>query len=105
MNLARTGNKYLAETEPWKCKKTDEERAKTIINISLQISAALAVLCEPFLPYTSKKLKILLNMKEIIWDDISISMIPGLHKIRKHEHLFTKIEDHEIEKQLEKLNN
>ena len=105
MNLARTGNKYLAETEPWKCKKTDEERAKTIINISLQISAALAVLCEPFLPYTSKKLKILLNMKEIIWDDISISMIPGLHKIRKNEHLFTKIEDHEIEKQLEKLNN
>ncbi len=105
MNLARTGNKYLAETEPWKCKKTDEERAKTIINISLQISAALAVLCEPFLPYTSRKLKILLNMKEIIWDDISISMIPNLHKIRKHEHLFTKIEDHEIEKQLEKLNN
>ena len=91
--------------QPWKCKKTDEERTKTIINVSIQISAALAVLCEPFLPYTSKKLKILLNMKEIIWDDIRISMIPGLHKIRKHEHLFTKIEDHEIEKQLEKLNN
>ena len=105
MNLARTGNKYLAETEPWKCKKTDEERAKTIINISLQISAALAVLCEPFLPYTSKKLKTLLNMEEVIWDEISISMIPDLHKIQKHEHLFTKIEDHEIEKQLEKLNS
>ncbi|MDG2138696.1 MAG: methionine--tRNA ligase [Flavobacteriales bacterium] len=105
MNLARTGNKYLAETEPWKCKKTDEERTKTIINVSIQISAALAVLCEPFLPYTSKKLKTLLNMKEIIWDDISASMIPDLQKIKKHEHLFTKIEDHEIEKQLEKLNN
>ena len=105
MNLARTGNKYLAETEPWKCKKTDEERAKTIINISLQISAALAVLCEPFLPYTSKKIKTLLNMEEVIWDEISISMIPDLHKIQKHEHLFTKIEDHEIEKQLEKLNS
>ncbi len=96
MNLARTGNKYLAETEPWKCKKTDEERTKTIINVSIQISAALAVLCEPFLPYTSKKLKTLLNMKEIIWDDISASMIPDLQKIKKHEHLFTKIEDHEI---------
>jgi len=105
MNLARTGNKYLAETEPWKCKKTDEERTKTIINVSIQISAALAVLCEPFLPYTSKKLKTLLNMKEIIWDDISASMIPDLQKIKKHEHLFTKIEDHEIEKQLKKLNN
>ena len=105
MNLARTGNKYLAETEPWKCKKTDEERTKTIINVSIQISAALAVLCEPFLPYTSKKLKTLLNMKEIIWDDISASMIPDLQKIKKNEHLFTKIEDHEIEKQLKKLNN
>ena len=105
MNLARTGNKYLAETEPWKCKKTDEKRTKTIINISLQISATLAILCEPFLPYTSEKLKTLLNMKEIMWDDINISMIPDLHKIKQHEHLFNKIEDYEIERQLEKLNN
>ena len=105
MNLARLGNKYLAETEPWKLKKSDEKRTETIINIAIQISAALAILCEPFLPYTSKKLKTLLNLKETGWDQINKTLIGEQQKINKHEHLFRKIEDHEIESQLEKLNN
>ena len=105
MNLARLGNKYLAETEPWKLKKSDEKRTETIINVAIQISAALAILCEPFLPYTSKKLKTLLNLKETGWDQINKTLIGEQQKINKHEHLFRKIEDHEIESQLEKLNN
>ena len=105
MNLARLGNKYLAETEPWKLKKSDEKRTETIINVAIQISAALAILCEPFLPYTSKKLKTLLNLKETDWDQINTTLISEQQKINKHEHLFRKIEDHEIERQLEKLNS
>jgi len=105
MNLARLGNKYLAETEPWKLKKSDEKRTETIINVAIQISAALAILCEPFLPYTSKKLKTLLNLKETEWDHINTTLISEQQKINKHEHLFRKIEDHEIERQLEKLNS
>ena len=105
MNLARNGNKYLAETEPWKCKKTDEKRTKTIINIAIQISAALAVLCEPFLPHTSKKLMTLLNMNKISWDNVGSTLIQDLHIINHNELLFSKIEDEEIEKQLKKLNN
>ena len=105
MNLARDGNKYLAETEPWKSKKTDEKRTKTIINIAIQISAALAILCEPFLPHTSKKLITLLNMNKISWDNVGSTLIKDLHIINHNELLFSKIEDEEIEKQLEKLNN
>ena len=104
MNLARLGNKYLAETEPWKLKKTDEKRTETIINIALQISATLSFLCEPFLPYTSKKLKNLLNIDGGNWDTINHELIKENHKIKAHEHLFRKIEDQEIEYQLNKLN-
>ena len=69
MNLARLGNKYLADTEPWKLKKTDEKRTETIMNISMQISASLAVLSEPFMPFSSKKLKGLLNLDNVTWND------------------------------------
>ena len=105
MNLARLGNKYLAETEPWKLKKTDEKRTETIINIAIQISATLSFLCEPFLPYTSQKLKKLLNIDNGNWDTIHHDLIKENHKIKPHEHLFRKIEDQEIEYQLNKLNN
>ena len=105
MNLARLGNKYLAETEPWKLKKTDETRTETIINIAIQISATLSFLCEPFLPYTSQKLKKLLNIDNGSWDTIHHDLIKENHKIKPHEHLFRKIEDQEIEYQLNKLNN
>ena len=105
MNLARLGNKYLAETEPWKLKKTDEKRTETIINIAIQISATLSFLCEPFLPYTSQKLKKLLNIDNGNWDTIHHDLIKENHKIKPHEHLFRKIEDQEIEHQLNKLNN
>jgi methionyl-tRNA synthetase len=105
MNLSRIGNKYLAETEPWKCKKTDEQKTKTIINIAIQISGALAVLCEPFLPYTSKKLLNLLNAKQIKWENVGAFFIEDGHKINQNEHLFRKIEDEEIVFQLEKLNS
>ncbi len=105
MNLARNGNKYLAENEPWKTIKTDEDRTKSVLNISLQISAALSILCEPYLPFTSKKLRKLLNLNEYNWDDISSDLIQKNHKINPHEHLFRKIEDVEIEKQLQKLNS
>ncbi len=104
MNVARIGNKYLAETEPWKLIKTDEERVKTIMNIALQISCNLAILAEPFLPFTSKKLFGLLNMSALKWpsakqtDNISYG-----HLINKEELLFSKIEDQEIELQLNKL--
>ena len=105
MNLARLGNKYLAETEPWKLKKTDEKRTETIINIAIQISATLSFLCEPFLPHTSKKLKNLLNLDSGNWDTINHELIKENHKIKPHEHLFRKIEDQEIEYQLNKLNS
>jgi methionyl-tRNA synthetase len=105
MNLSRVGNKYLAETEPWKCKKTDEQKAKTIINIAIQISGALAVLCAPFLPHTSKKLLNLLNSKQIKWENVGTVFIEDGHKINQNEHLFRKIEDEEIIFQLEKLNS
>ena len=105
MNLSRVGNKYLAETEPWKCKKTDEQKAKTIINIAIQISGALAVLCAPFLPHTSKKLLNLLNSKQIKWENVGTVFIVDGHKINQNEHLFRKIEDEEIIFQLEKLNS
>ena len=105
MNLARTGNKYLAETEPWKLIKTDEERTSTILNISLQISAALSILCEPYLPFTATKLKKLLNINLQDWNNVSVDLVATNHKINKHEYLFKKIEDNEIEEQLQKLNN
>ena len=103
MNLARLGNKYLAETEPWKLKKTDEKRTETIMNISMQISASLAVLSEPFIPFSSEKLKGLLNLDNMTWKDAGGNIIKDKHKINPATHLFNKIEDEQIEKQLEKL--
>ncbi|MFT5242903.1 MAG: methionyl-tRNA synthetase [Psychroserpens sp.] len=105
MSLARLGNKYLADEEPWKLIKTDEVRTKTILFVALQISSALATLCEPFLPFTSTKLKGVLNVDENSWSDIStkIRLLPSGHQIGKGELLFSKIEDKTIEEQLEKL--
>ena len=106
LNLARLGNKYLAEEEPWKVIKVDEERVKTIMYVALQISAALAIVAEPFLPFTSIKLKSILNLDETLtWDDVSQKdiLLPENHQINKAELLFSKIEDKTIEAQLEKL--
>ena len=136
MNLARLGNKYLADEEPWKVIKEDSARVKTIMNIALQIASGLAILAEPFLPFTSKKLKSILNLRhnedvsssgvenkdEVIsqkiatnssssrndvlgWNDISQNkeLIVSGHQIGKAELLFTKVEDVEIQKQLDKL--
>ncbi|BAV94693.1 methionyl-tRNA synthetase [Ichthyobacterium seriolicida] len=103
MNLARMGNKYLADQEPWKIFKTDSERVKTIINISLRIVVALSVLSDPFLPFTSKKLKSMLNI-DLDWSDIKCgNSISFGHKIGMSEHLFSIVDDSDIEKQLEKL--
>ena len=109
MNLARLGNKYLADEEPWKLIKTDAERTKTIMYVALQIATGLSVLSEPFLPFTSTKLKTILNInsseKQISWDEVSSKevLLPSGHQINKSELLFRKIEDKEIEAQLAKL--
>lgn len=105
MNLARLGNKYLADEEPWKTIKTDEARTKTVMNVALQIASALAVLCEPFLPFTSNKLKGILDSNINSWEDISTKnvLIEASHKINKGELLFSKIEDGQIQIQLDKL--
>ena len=106
LNLARLGNKYLADEEPWKLIKTNPERVKTIMNVAMQIAAGLSVLCEPFLPFTSKKLSGILNLrKDVAWKDVSdkFELIEANHKIGKPELLFAKIEDNEIQKQLDKL--
>jgi methionyl-tRNA synthetase len=104
MNLARLGNKYLADTEPWKLIKTDEERVKTILNISLQISASLSALMEPFIPFSAEKLKGFLNLSDISWDGVGDSdIIATGHQINKASLLFEKIDDKEIEAQLQKL--
>jgi len=104
MNLARLGNKYLADEEPWKLIKTDEKRVETIMNIALQISTALSVVSEPFIPFTSKKLASMLNISTISWQDISEEeLIEAGHQIGKAELLFAKIEDSEIQIQLDKL--
>ena len=106
MNLARLGNKYLADEEPWKVIKVDEERVKTIMYVALQISAASAVVAEPFLPFTATKLKGILHLENSIsWDDISDKniLIPAERQINKGELLFSKIEDKTIDAQLEKL--
>tara|TARA_B100001093_G_C26860639_1_gene1030075 strand:- start:16686 stop:18392 length:1707 start_codon:yes stop_codon:yes gene_type:complete len=104
MNLARLGNKYLAECEPWKIIKSDEKRAKTILNISLQITASLSILSEPFIPFTSKKLKDILNLTNLKWDDAGKIIINSGHKINTGTHLFTKIEDDKVQKMIDKLN-
>ena len=103
MKLARLGNKYLADTEPWKLKKTDESRTETIMNIAIQIAASLAILSEPFMPFASSKLKNILALKEVRWSDAGEITIMENHKINKAIHLFEKIEDEKIEEQRAKL--
>jgi len=105
MNLARLGNKYLADEEPWKVIKTDPARVQTIMYVALQISAALAVVSEPFLPWSSQKLKTMLQLQPLSWTAVERGnpLINPNHKIGKAELLFAKIEDTEIEHQLEKL--
>ncbi len=109
MNLARLGNKYLAEQEPWKTVKTDEKRTKTIMYVSLQIASALATLSEPFVPFAAKTLQELLQQPETKWNDINknINLLPSGHKIKegKAPILFPQIEDEAIQKQLDRLEN
>jgi methionyl-tRNA synthetase len=104
MNLARLGNKYLAETEPWKLIKTEPERVKTIINIALQITANLSIVFEPFLPFTTKKLCDFLAITQHNWTDAgSDSLVVANTRINEPSILFSKIEDEQIDRQLEKL--
>ena len=105
MNLARLGNKYLADAEPWKVVKTDPERVQTIMYVALQISAALAVVSEPLLPWSSQKLKTMLNLDALSWVDVEseVSLLKSSHQIGEAHLLFAKIEDSEVEFQLEKL--
>jgi methionyl-tRNA synthetase len=109
MNLARLGNKYLADEEPWKVIKQDEERVKTVMYIALQIAAALATLSEPFLPFTSAKLKGILNIStselETSWNEVAKKnvLLAANHQINAAELLFAKIDDKEIQAQLDKL--
>lgn len=104
MNLARIGNKYIADAEPWKLIKTDPERVKTIIYISLQLTANLAIAFEPFLPFSSKKLREMINMEEFKWDELgSTDLLPAGKQLAKPSLLFEKIEDDVIQAQVDKL--
>ena len=104
MNLARIGNKYLADTEPWKLAKTDMERVGTILNISLQLVANLAIAFDPFLPFSSEKLRKMLNMDTFEWSELGRdNLLPVGHQLNKPELLFEKIEDATIEAQVQKL--
>ena len=104
MNLARIGNKYIADCEPWKVVKTDPERVKTIIYISLQLTANLAIAFEPFLPFSSKKLRGMLNMEDFEWNQLGrTDLLAAGHQLGKPELLFEKIEDDVIEAQVQKL--
>ena len=103
MNLARLGNKYLADTEPWKVIKTDEGRVKTILNICLQISANLSTLMEPFMPFSSQKLREFMNIGVIEWDKMGDGVIMAGHELGQAGLLFEKIEDGVIQAQVDKL--
>ena len=103
MNLARLGNKYLADTEPWKVIKTDEGRVKTILNICLQISANLSTLMEPFMPFSSQKLREFMNIDVIDWAKMGDGVIPAGHELGEAGLLFEKIEDATIQAQIDKL--
>ena len=104
MNLARIGNRYLAETEPWKLAKTDMQRVATILNISLQLVANLAIAFEPFLPFSSKKLRGMLAMETFEWGSLgSLSLMPEGHELGDVSLLFEKIEDDAIQAQIDKL--
>lgn len=104
MNLARIGNKYLADSEPWKVIKTDPERVKTVLNLSLQLVANLAIAFEPFLPFSSQKLRMMLNMDEVEWDRLGATdLLPEGHVLGVPALLFEKIEDSVVEAQVQKL--
>lgn len=104
MNLARIGNKYLADSEPWKVIKTDPERVKTVLNLSLQLVANLGIAFEPFLPFSSQKLRMMLNMDEVEWDRLgAIDLLPEGHVLGAPALLFEKIEDSVVEAQVQKL--
>ncbi|MDR0824655.1 MAG: methionine--tRNA ligase [Prevotella sp.] len=104
MNLARIGNKYLADTEPWKVAKTDMARVETILNISLQITANLSIAFEPFLPFSVKKIRRFINMENLTWSQLGqIDLLPEGHALNQSELLFSKIEDETIDKQVQKL--
>lgn len=104
MDLARLGNKYLADTEPWKLVKTDMDRVATILNLSLQIAANLAVLAEPFLPFSAEKLKRILKMKSFNWDETgAVDLLKVEHQLGASELLFEKIEDEVIVTQINRL--
>lgn len=104
MNLARIGNKYLADTEPWKLAKTDMSRVATILNIALQITANLAIVFEPFLPFSMVKLNKMLNVQPLGWSRLgSTDLLPAGHELGKAELLFEKIDDEVINAQVEKL--
>lgn len=104
MNLARIGNKYLADSEPWKVIKTDPERVKTVLNLSLQLVANLAIAFEPFLPFSSEKLRGMLGVSEAEWNRLgAIDLLPAGHKLGEPALLFEKIEDDVVEAQVQKL--
>ena len=103
IDVARLGNKYLTDTEPWKIFNENPERVKDIIHNSVQIVANISILCEPFIPFTSKKIKELLNISDINWSDVSSSVVNAGHEISGKAHIFSKIEDKAIEDQIKKL--
>jgi methionyl-tRNA synthetase len=104
IGLARLGNKYLADHEPWKIFKTNPDRVKTIINISLQICANLSILAEPFLPFTAKKLGAMINLEGLHWNDAgNPALLSAGHQLNQPELLFEKIEDADMEAQVQKL--
>ena len=111
MNIARLGNKYLADEEPWKLIKTDEQRVETIMYVALQIATALAIVSEPFLPFTSQKLRKMLRFDDMdilpTWENVFVSdsLIKSGHQIGTSQLLFEKIEDEVIQKQIDKLEN
>ncbi|MDR1003695.1 MAG: methionine--tRNA ligase [Prevotellaceae bacterium] len=104
MNLARIGNKYLADTEPWKLAKSDMTRVATILNIALQLAANLSIAFEPFLPFSSRRLRTMLNMSSFDWEQLgSTDLLPAGHRLGTPELLFEKIDDVVIEAQVQKL--
>ena len=104
MNLARIGNKYITDCEPWKVWKTDPKRCETILNICLQLTANLAIAFEPFLPFSSKRLREMLNIDSFEWEQLgSTDLLQAGHQLGEPQLLFEKIEDDVIQKQLDKL--
>ncbi|HAQ65569.1 MAG TPA: methionine--tRNA ligase [Bacteroidales bacterium] len=104
MNLARLGNKYLTDNEPWKVFKTDPDRVQTVLNVSLQICANLAIVCEPFLPFTASKLNNILNLGSSTWKEAGqTNLLVAGHQLNAAEFLYEKIEDDAIQLQLDKL--